>query len=135
VPFDAAVKSAPKVPGVYLARTGESGPLVYVGMAGERRGRGVRGRLEIYGRGRGAVSGLGEACLDRALADADWLVDRLAELRDGSPHRAKEWARLAVQRANLHIRWAGTADGAAARALERAVLDRLDGAAIWNRAR
>jgi hypothetical protein len=135
VPFDGAVKSAPRLPGVYLARAGSSGPLVYVGMAGERRGRGVRGRLEIYGRGRGAVSGLGEACLDRALADTEWLVERLAEVRDGSPHRAKEWARLAVQRADLHIRYAITGDAPAARALERAVLDRLAGASIWNRAR
>lgn len=54
--FDEAIRSAPKLPGVYLARAGAQGPLVYVGMAGERRGRGVRGRLEIYGRGRGAVS-------------------------------------------------------------------------------
>lgn len=50
-------------PGAYMARTGETGPLVYMGMAGERRGRGVRGRLETYQRGKGAVSGLGEACL------------------------------------------------------------------------
>lgn len=89
MPFEEVVRSATKQPGVYMARTRETGPLVYVGMAGERRGRGVRGRLETYERGKGAVSGLGEACLDRALADPDWVAERLADLKDGAPLRAK----------------------------------------------
>lgn len=135
LPLGEAVRSATQSPGVYMARTGETGPLVYVGMAGERRGRGVRGRLETYQRGKGAVSGLGEACLDRALADPDWVGERLAELKDGTPLRAKGWARLAVQRADLHLRWAETEDGDAARSLERTVLAQLEGAVIWNRAR
>ena len=54
VPFDAAATAAPRVPGVYLARQA-AGDLVYVGMAGERRGQGVRARLtglpERKGRG------------------------------------------------------------------------------------
>ncbi len=96
LPFDEAVCSTTMKPGVYMARTGEMGPVVYVGMAGERRGRGVRGRLETYQRGKGAVSGLGEACLDRALADPEWVAERLADLRNGTALRAKSWARLAV---------------------------------------
>src|SRR5215213_7907958 len=44
------------------------GPIVYVGMAGERRGQGIRGRLNVYGRGKALVSSLGEAVMDRALA-------------------------------------------------------------------
>jgi hypothetical protein len=42
-------------------------------MAAERRGQGIRGRLTVYRRGRAAVSGLGEAAMDRALRDPDWL--------------------------------------------------------------
>jgi hypothetical protein len=135
LPLGEAVTSATTSPGVCMARTGEAGPLVYVGMAGPRRGRGVRGRLETYERGKGAVSGLGEACLDWALADPDWVGERLAEVKDGTPLRAKGWARLAVQRADLHLRWAKTVDADEARSLERSVLAKLEGAAIWNRAR
>jgi hypothetical protein len=135
VPFDEAVKSATTTPGVYMARAGETGPLVYVGMAGERRGRGVRGRLETYQRGKGAVSGMGEACLDRALADPDWVAQRLRDVKDGAPLRAKGWASLAIQRADLHLRWAATSDSRAARDLEGRVLGTLEGASIWNRAR
>lgn len=77
-PLDVAAPEATTDPGVYIARSGSE--VVYVGMAGERRGLGVRGRLQIYARGRGAVSGLGEAALDRALADPAWLSDRLHRL-------------------------------------------------------
>jgi hypothetical protein len=45
------------VPGVYLAREGQDGPIVYVGMAGELRGEGIRGRLNVYSSGKGVVSG------------------------------------------------------------------------------
>ena len=69
----------PRLPGVYLAREGATGELVYVGMAGERRGQGIRERLTIYARGKALASGLGEAVFDRALADPEWLRDRLTE--------------------------------------------------------
>jgi hypothetical protein len=45
-PFAVAAATAPRSPGVYLARQGEAGDLVYVGMAGERREQGLRGRLD-----------------------------------------------------------------------------------------
>jgi len=106
VPLVEAVASAPIEPGVYMAREGAHGPVVYVGMAGERRGRGVRGRLSVYSRGKAAVSGLGEAAMDRALADPAWLRARLAEAEAGRPERAAAWARLALQRSDLHLRWA-----------------------------
>ena len=76
-PFDDACKEAPRLPGVYMARLSIDGPVVYVGMAGERRGTGVRGRLTVYSRGRAAVSGMGEAAMDRALADVAWMQDRV----------------------------------------------------------
>jgi len=76
---------------VYLAREGLYGPIVYVGMAGERRGQGIRGRLNVYGRGKALVSGLGEAVMDRALANVHWLRERLADVEHGRPARAKAW--------------------------------------------
>jgi hypothetical protein len=59
------------------------------------------------------------------------LVDRKA----GMALRAKEWARLAVRRADLRMCWSETSDADTARALELSVLVRLRGMAIWNRAR
>jgi hypothetical protein len=49
--------------------------------------------------------------------------------------RAKGWAQLAVQRADLWVRWVATAQADDARALERVVLSTLKDAVIWNRAR
>jgi hypothetical protein len=135
LPFGEAATKAPRLPGVYLARQGMTGGLVYVGMAGERRGQGVRGRLTVYRRGKGAVSGLGEAALDRALADTEFVQRRLNELRAGESQRASAWAQKALAWADLHIRWAVTIDRPAAAALERAVLDALHAAPLWNRAR
>ena len=134
LPFDDAATAAPRVPGVYLARQAD-GDLVYVGMAGERRGQGVRGRLTVYRRGKGAVSGLGEAVLDRALADTVFVQRHLDELSEGKPKRAAVWAQNALRWAGLQVCWATTADRPAAKALERSVLDALVEAVLWNRAR
>lgn len=134
VPMPTALSSAPQLPGVYMARQGGAGgDIIYVGMAGERRGQGIRGRLAIYGSGKGLASGLGEAVFDRALADADWLEARLAEVRTGQPRRAKEWGRAAFQWAQLDLRWRATADRATALALEVAVLRALPNEPLWNR--
>lgn len=108
-------------------------------MAGERSGSGrpagLRGRLSVYLTGKGLASGLGEAIFDRALADAGWLRDRLAEVERGEPMRAKEWGRAAVASADLHVRWATTSDKASAAALERDCLAALAGENLWNRRR
>ncbi|MCU1657784.1 MAG: nuclease subunit of the excinuclease complex [Pseudonocardiales bacterium] len=114
LPFGEAVAGAPRLPGVYLARQGSAGGLVYVGMAGERRGQGIRGRLTVYRRGKGAVSGLGEAVLDRALADPNFVRQRLDELAGGKPKRAAVWAQDAFAWADLHVRWTVADDRAAA---------------------
>lgn len=135
LPFDDAAISAPRLPGVYLAQEGTDGGLVYVGMAGERRGQGLRGRLMVYRRGKAAVSGLGEAVLDRALADPAFVQEHLEDLIAGQSKRAAAWAQDALRRADLHIRWVVTADRPAAAALERAVLDALAASPLWNRAR
>jgi hypothetical protein len=94
VNFEEALTSAPRLAGVYFARVGSTGPIVYVGMAGERAGsgqpQGIRGRLRVYGSGNALTSGLGEAVADRALADVSWLQERLAEAEGGQPLRARE---------------------------------------------
>lgn len=137
VPFAEAVKVAPLLPGVYMAREGVEGPVVYVGMAGERAGsgrpQGLRGRLLVYARGKALTSGLGEAVADRAFADASWLRARLAEVEQGQPMRAVEWGRSALARADLHIRWAVAADKAEAVLLEQAVGRLIAIDQLWNR--
>jgi hypothetical protein len=135
VPWSEAAMTASLRPGVYMARKGADGAVVYVGMAGERRGRGVRGRLTVYRRGKGAVSGLGEAAMDRALADPDWLRARLTDLEQGHPQRTSEWATAALERVDLHVRWAERDDRAKALALEAAVLAALVTSDLWNRRR
>lgn len=135
MPFSEARGAAPRRPGGYLAREGLNGPIMYVGMAGERRGQGIRGRLNVYGSGKGLVSGLGEAVIDRALADIHWLRERLADVEQGHPLRAKAWGQAAFAPANLHISWAISEDRRSALELERAVLLALDSRDLWNRAR
>jgi hypothetical protein len=134
MPFSEARAAAPRRPGVYLAREGLDGPIVYAGMAGERRGQGIRGRLSVYATGKGLVSGLGEAVMDRALADVHWLKERTVDVERGRPLRAKAWGQAAFARANLHVRWAITEDRRSAFELERAVLLVLDSGDLWNRA-
>jgi hypothetical protein len=128
-----AVKFATPSPGIYAARS--DAQIVYIGMAGERRGLGVRGRLQVYGRGRGAVSGLGEAALDRALADPVWLEQRLAMLLTEGPSRSKDWAVAALRRAQLELCWVAAPDGATAREWETQAMQELEDIALWNRAR
>lgn len=135
VKLEEARKSAPRTPGVYLAREGPDGPAVYVGMAGERRGMGVRGRISVYASGKGLVSGIGEAALDRVLADPAWISQRLAEAHAGTSLRSQEWGRLAVEYFDLHFAWAPARDRDAARILESKCEGALAGQPLWNRRR
>jgi hypothetical protein len=50
-PFFEAARAAPTQPGVYMMRLADAG-IVYVGMAGLRKGLGIRGRLNVYRHGR-----------------------------------------------------------------------------------
>lgn len=137
VAFADALDHAPRLPGVYLAREGTGGPIVYVGMAGERAGsgtpQGIRGRLRVYASGKAITSGLGEAVADRAFADPAWLRERLAEVERGEPKRAVEWGRATFGRADLQVRWATTPDRTAAAALESDIGIVLAAAGLWNR--
>lgn len=131
-PFFEVATGAPTSPGVYQMRLPD-GLIVYVGMAGERRGQGIRGRLSIYRRGKGAVSGFGEAALDRALADATFIEEHLARVRAGEPSRASVWALDAIRRLDVEVRWASCSSGAEALAVETAVVELLRTYGIWNR--
>jgi hypothetical protein len=139
VDFAVALDTAPRTPGVYLARA--DGHIVYVGMAGPRdRGgstvpKGVRGRLAFYAGGKALASGLGEAVFARAIADPHWLRARLTEVEAGRPGSLRDWGRAAFTRAGLQVCWASTADRSSALALERQVLDALATAGLWNQRR
>jgi hypothetical protein len=139
-PLSTARDSAPRLPGVYLIRQGSSGPVRYVGSAGPRDGKngdkppkGIRGRLRVYTSGKALTSGLGEALADRALADPEFLRERLAEAEAGTPLRAKDWGKATVDRADLHVRWATTATKEEAEDLETECGLLLQGPALWNR--
>lgn len=115
-----------------MMRMGPGGPLVYVGMAGERRGQGIRGRLSVCASGKAAVSGLGEAAFNRALLDPEWIRARLEALESGETRTAQQWARAAIDQWDLHVRWATATDRAGALALERAVIRALGRQPLWN---
>lgn len=137
MPFEAAIPSAPREPGVYLLREPVTAIIRYVGMAGERaasgRPQGLYGRLTVYRNGRGAISGFGEEALDRALADPAWLEQQLHELRTHGPKTAQDWAREAVLRLDLEVAWSVTPDTPDARYLETEVLNLLRTTPLWNR--
>ena len=63
----------------------------------------------------------------------DWVRARLAEAEAGTPRRAKEWSKLAMEWAGLEIRWTTTASKAAAEALEDKLIAAHD--SLWNRRR
>ncbi len=127
--FAGAIQEAPRLPGVYLLREGSSVQIRYVGMAGERAGgarpQGLHGPLSVYLSGKAAVSGFGEAALDRALADPVWVEARLQHLAVSGPQRAKEWARQAIARLAPEVRWAITHDRLEARELEGQIVELL----------
>ncbi len=139
MPLAAAAESAPRLPGVYRVREGATGPLVYIGMAGERAGgttpKGLQGRLRVYLSGKALTSGLGEALADRAFADAAWLRSRLEELEAGTPQRAREWGRATFERVDPYVSWTTTADRATAMALEDRCIRSLENHRLWNRRR
>ncbi|WP_198545120.1 hypothetical protein [Kitasatospora sp. NRRL B-11411] len=126
----------PRLPGVYMVRSGLDDQVVYVGCAeewagnGSRPAQGMRGRIAKYTSG--LASGLGEAAFDRALADPCWLRERLAEVEAGQPMRAAHWAKAAIGRVELELCWAVTSTGREAVELEERVIAVLS-PSLWNR--
>jgi hypothetical protein len=137
LPFETGVDEAPRQPGVYLLREPGNQVIRYVGMAGERAGggrpQGLHGRLGVYRTGHGAVSGFGEAALDRALADPAWIEQQLARLGADGPRRAKRWAADAIARIAPEVSWAACYERADARHLETEVELLLRPYGLWNR--
>lgn len=127
------VAEAPRTPGVYLFLERPSRVVRHVGHAGERAGggspQGLHGRLRAYLTGQAAVSGFAEAALDRALADPDWVRERL----EAGPERARRWAASAVRRLDLDVSWAVCADRDEARWLESRVVALLRPHGLWMR--
>ena len=89
--FAEVLVCAPRDPGVYMAREGRGGPIVYVGHAGERRGQGIRGRLKFYASGKGLTSdgwkkhpSLYLADIAESSADVTAIFDAVAALTDAS---------------------------------------------------
>jgi hypothetical protein len=114
-----------------IAAEPHRGP-VYIGMAGERKGNGLRGRLAIYASGKGAGSGLGEHAFDRALEDPKWLQARLDEALAGTPMRAKAAARSAIDHAGLEVRWQTFETRAQALQVEAQLINEYR-RQLWNR--
>lgn len=140
VPFAEAPLIAPLLPGVYLVRSAAvPDQIVYVGMAGERVGsgrpQGLRGRLRVYASGKAAVSGLGEAVMDRALARPSFLLARVKDAERGQSATVKGLCRLAFEWAVVEVAWATTPTKDNALRLERATLDALSTGSLWNKAR
>ncbi len=103
---------------------------------GTRRKRSSTGPArptDVYRRGRGAVRGFGEAALDRALADPEWICRQLDALRIKGPKRARTWAKEAIDRLSPEMRWATCSTTSEARALEAKVVELLAPQGLWNR--
>ena len=138
-PFDTAPLYAPREPGVYMFREPDTHVIRYAGVAGERAGNGAQrpqglyGRLSVYRTGKGAVSGFGEAALDRALADPEWVADQLRRLQTEGPRRAKTWAADAIARINPDVSWARCHERSDAKFLEDQVLLLLRPHGLWDR--
>ncbi|WP_210416703.1 hypothetical protein [Glutamicibacter sp. ZJUTW] len=131
--FEATADSAPVAPGVYMFRRAGAGDHkpIYVGQAGERSGKGLRGRLKIYSSGKGATSGLGKYAFDEALADPQWLRELAAEADRGESRTVQQVARLAIDRLHLEGRWVTCIHRKAALLLEAALIRKYH-ATLWN---
>lgn len=138
LPLPHAANAASRRPGVYQARLGDDGPVVYIGMAALRSGRGVAGRLAKYAGGTAPHSGLGRYALTVAMADPAFLRARLAEVQGGRPADVFTWSRLAHDHLALRVRSAGMADVDdktavdQAKAVEKTLMGAADWTSLWN---
>ena len=87
----------------------------------------------VYRTGHGAVSGFGEAALDRALADPAWIERQQARLGADGPRRARQWAADGIARLAPEVSWATCYERADARHLASEVELLLRPYGLWNR--
>jgi hypothetical protein len=120
----------PDQPGVYRVRHRESRLEFYVGCTHIRP---VVDRLREYMAGRD-LNGLGEAVLDLAVNDAEWLQYRLVEVRAGRSARTVHWARAALERADVEVSLAFTQPEEDRRELEAKTIDLLPQEHLRNKA-
>jgi hypothetical protein len=122
-PLADAVEDPPNAnkPGVYRVRHRESRNEFYVGCTHRRP---VVHRLREYMAGRD-LNGLGEAVLDLALNDEEWLQSRLDGVRKHKRMTAVEWAQAALEHADVEVSLSFTDPGEAARELESKTIDAL----------
>lgn len=133
IPFGQAAEKAPVAPGVYMFRRAghaDNAP-VYIGQAGERSGKGLRGRLKIYSNGNAAAFGMGKYAFDQALADPQWLQQLAREAESGNPETIQQVARRAIDRLELEARWVICVHRKAALLLEAALVKKHE-ATLWN---
>jgi len=121
---------SPRRPGVYVARYADTGHIFYVGEAHQR---GVRERLDEYRLGND-LNGLGAVLADLALADAEFVRERLADIESGNPRTAVQWMKLAMERRNIQFSVSETEDGPSAQLLESRVLDAIPNEHLLNKA-
>ena len=133
IPFEQSAEQAPVLPGVYVVRERgqEQNPPLYIGQAGERNGKGLRGRLKVYSSGMGATSGLGKYAMNLALADSAWLAQFVHEAEAGRPESVERMARRAIDRLNLEVRWVPCVHRKAAMLLEAALVKKHS-STLWN---
>jgi hypothetical protein len=92
----------------------------------------MQDRLRRYLSGKAAVSGLGAAALDRALADSAWLAQMVHRTETEGPLRAKQWAKAAIVRDDLELAWIVTADGVGVATLEKRLIS-ASTHQLWSR--
>ncbi|KSU67635.1 hypothetical protein [Arthrobacter sp. NIO-1057] len=133
LPFEQAAATAPVAPGVYMVRRTDQPDAapIYIGAAGERSGKGLRGRLKIYSSGKGATSGFGKHAFDDALKDPQWLRQLAEEAEAGTPSTIQTVARRAIDRLDLEVRWVTCIHRKAALLIEDALIKQHH-ATVWN---
>lgn len=133
LPFEQAATTAPVAPGVYMLRRTDQPDAapIYIGAAGERSGKGLRGRLKIYSSGVGATSGFGKHAFDDALKDPQWLRQLAAEAEAGTPSTIQTVARRAIDRLELEVRWVTCIHRKAALLIEDALIKQHH-QTVWN---
>lgn len=127
LPIADAMRAAPRTPGVYVARVGQT--VVYVGRAGERGGAGVAGRLRAYANGKSPDSGLIGKATDRALSDPAFTHRCCERAEAGRGMTVRELAVTALGHWQVEVRSAATSD---ASEVERQLIRQYPTEHLWN---